>query len=245
MGHEEFYTRIDAAISPILLRLFKSGELNIKLKIDRSAGKIPWPIESHCKLTREEQYVQRLCSLTMEVIGSYEALRGVEVYLSRLPFTRAGIVPSKYIRFQIESFFNEMYILYERMKKFTVKIGREFRKDPGAAPVDERVKYVLGEINRIFESLLQLRGKHVHEERYDDAELNRLEVLEMLAKKDRNTFEPHMRRATRAAHANALKFVKDTNAGLSARLDRFFEHFEGLLFKKDGSIRIPSNIGAA
>jgi len=245
MGHEEFYTRIDAAISPILLRLFKNGELSIKLKIDRPARKIDWPIESHCKLTRGEQYIQRLCSLTMEVIGSYEALRGVEVYLSRLPFTRAGIAPSRYIRLQIESYFNEMYILYERMKKFTIKIGREVRKDPGAAPVDERVKYVLGEINRIFKPLLQLRGRHVHEERYDDAELTRLELLEMLAKKDRNTFVPHMRRATRAAHANALKFVKDTNTLLSVRLDRFFEFFEGLLFTKDGSIRLPSNIKAA
>lgn len=245
MGHEEFYTRIDTAISSILLRLFKSGALSIKLKIGRPAGKIPWPIESHCKLTREEQYLQRLCSFTMEVIGSYEALRGVEVYLSRLPFTRAGIAPSKYIRFQIESFFNEMYILYERMKKFTIRIGREFRKDPGAAPVDERVKYVLDEINRIFEPLLELRNTHVHEERYDDAELNRLELLEMLAKKDPKTFEPHIRRATRAAHANALKFVKNTNTGLSAKLDLFFEFFEGLLFKKDGSIRLPTNIGPA
>ncbi len=157
MGYEEFYTRIEDAIRPILLRLFREGELTIRLSTDGSA-EVPWPIENRSKLTREEKYIQRLHSLTVEVILSYEALRSVEVYLARLPFTRAGIAPSKYIRFQIESFFNEMYILYERMKKFTVKVGREFRKDPGAAPVDERVKYILGEINRLFEPLLDLRG---------------------------------------------------------------------------------------
>ena len=162
MGHEEFYIRIDAAIRPILLRQFKSGDLSIKLKTYFSASNIP-SIEGHGKINREEQYIQRLHSLTMEIIDSYETLRNIEVYLSRLPFTRVGIAPSKYIQFQLDSFFNEMYILRERMKMFPVKIQREFRKDSGAAAVNkERVKYVRDEIDRIFAPLLDLRGRHVH-----------------------------------------------------------------------------------
>jgi hypothetical protein len=50
----------------------------------------------------------------------------VEVFFSREPFARAGVTSSAYIRFHLESFFNEMYILRERMNAFTVKIGREF-----------------------------------------------------------------------------------------------------------------------
>jgi hypothetical protein len=245
MGHKEFYNRINTVIRPILLRQFMSGNLNVKLTNEFYSDKIP-SIAGHSKLDSEERYIQRLHSLTTEILHSYEALQNIVIYLSRLPFTRVGIAPSKYIQYQLESFFNEMYILRERMKIFPVKLQREFREDPGAKAIDKkRVKYICDEIDRIFKPVLDLRGRHVHENRYYDPELNQLNLLEMLTECDSSIFRPYIiQRTTRMARLNAVKFVKETNTGLSVKLDSFFTFFEKLVFKEDGSIRIPSNIRA-
>ena len=242
MGHEAFSRGVERAIRPILLRQHDRGELRVRMKLNAAADDIPWPVNFLGRLSLGEEYVQRLHLITAEVLESYEAMRNVEVYLGRYPFSWARIGPSAYIRFHLESYFNEMYILQERMKAFTRRLGREFRKDPGVAPVDDRVKYVIDEVTQLFEPLHQLRGQHVHRTRYDEPELRRLSVLEMVAEADREKFQPLLRRVARAARANILTFVKTTNAAVSDKLDRFFDFFEGLVFKKDGSVRIPSNL---
>ena len=139
------------------------------------------PFNLRLNLRREEQYIQRLYAMTTEVVDTFSSMRHVETYLARFPFSRRGIPASAYIRFHLESFLNEAYILRERMDAFALGLSREFRKESTARDIKSRVDYVSGEIERLFEPISRMRGGHVHASRYDDAELRQLALWEIMA----------------------------------------------------------------
>src|SRR5688572_20788525 len=109
-------------------------------------------------------------------------MRAVELYLSRFAFAKQGVRASTYIQFHMGHYYNEGYILSERIKVFSTALQRQFRKDPKApSNLDAQINGVIKAVQRLFEPLVKTRGAHVHQQRYSDAELARLALLEVLA----------------------------------------------------------------
>jgi hypothetical protein len=150
VGYEEFSDKVEQGLRPILLRLLENGEIDFRLKANPGDANTPWPVLIRGHLSAQEDYIRRLHLITTEVIDSFQAMRDVEIYLSRLPFSSSGVTSSRYLHFQLESFFNEMYILHQRMKAFTTKLAREFKRDPGAASIQARLQPVVRAVERLF-----------------------------------------------------------------------------------------------
>jgi hypothetical protein len=54
-----------------------------------------------------------------EIFISFERLKDLEVYISRFPNTKTLIAKIDYLRFLIENYLNEMYLLKERLNKYS------------------------------------------------------------------------------------------------------------------------------
>lgn len=244
MGFDEFYERVASARNPIILRMLSAGSLKTNLQLQKHGDDLDWPLVLHDDtLKPQDQYIERLHALTQEIADSQASMRAVERYLGRFPFLKEGVSASSYIRFHLESYFNEGYILSERMRLFAQRLRREFRKaDNRPSNLDARIDYAISETVRLFTPLKNMRGAHVHRKRYDDPELRRLAMLEMLADARPDVFGKHVPPVRRRARENAQGFVKHTNDGLAKKLDRFFDYFDGLVFRKDGAVRVPSDL---
>ncbi|HEV7426572.1 MAG TPA: hypothetical protein VGQ46_09405 [Thermoanaerobaculia bacterium] len=245
MTTDEFHTRVNDAVHSILRRAITAKALDIRPKVVTLGQEVSRPFNLKLPLRRDEQYVQRLNAITSEVVDSHAAMRNVELYLSRFAFAEDGVRPSAYIRYHVESFLNEMYILRERMDAFAVKIGKEFRKDRYLTNGPQKIAYIRSEVKRLFDPAIRMRGGHVHEARHDDAELAQLVLWETLATIKPAEFHSQLTESAEAVRASNLEFVKSVNSGLAEKLDRFFTYFEGLIFEKDGSLRYPTNISVA
>jgi hypothetical protein len=240
---QKFQIALAEAWNPILAKMLKTGALQVQLALKAHGGDVEWPLVLQKGLRREEQYIERLNILTKEIVDSYDSMRAAETYLGRFPFLRQGITASSYIRFHLESYFHEGYILSERMRVFPERLRREFRNAKNRPTnLDVRIDYVIAEVTKLFAPMKNLRSSHVHERRYDEPELRRLEFFEMLAEVKPDAFATHLSRVRQLARRNALGFVTDVNKGLASKLDRYFNYFSGLIFSSDGSIRIPSNL---
>ncbi len=241
----EFRAKVLGAGHEILRRAVAEGALELRVKSLRPGLEVESPFNLSLKRTREEQYVERLQTVTTEVTDSFDAMRHVQTYLARFPFSSDVVPYSAYIRYHLEAFLNEAYILRCRMNIFTTFLAREFRQGPQASRIKSAVEHVQEETKRLFDPLSSVRGKHVHGARYNDPELQQLMVWEMFAPKLQGDASAELAECADTVRTSNFEFVKQINDGLQDKLDQFFDFFSGLVFTATGDIRYPLNIRGA
>jgi hypothetical protein len=89
---------------------------------------------------------------------------------------------SQILTYWSESYLNEIYIFWERLKIFITCTERFYKKDPDfAEPIRELCPQLIEKAKTFLEPFIQTRGTHVHAQRsrYSDPELIRLRSLEI------------------------------------------------------------------
>src|SRR5437016_5783577 len=91
MTTDEFQYRINGPVRDILRRAIAAKGLDIRPRLVKLGHEVPRPFKLNLALRPDEQYIQRLSTMTSEVVDSYSAMRNVELYLSRFPFAKDGV----------------------------------------------------------------------------------------------------------------------------------------------------------
>ena len=86
------------------------------------------------------------------------------------------------------------------------------------------------------------RGRHVHERRYDDQELGRLSLSELLASKDDARFQTIYEWTYREIRKTKLAWIKHNNESIKTLLDACFGVLHSLLFNKQGKMKFPPHL---
>jgi len=166
-----------------------------------------------------------------------EAIDNLEMIkeLTRLAPPRSKrIRPDAYLKLQISSYLQEIYILDQRLRSHAAKMCRYYRSNPTKVACDELVQAA-------FQGILQTRGSHVHVSRYWDKEINYLQMVHLASQ-----FELSLR----ADAAFEYKFVrlrwstkmKENHKALIALLDQYFSLMHEMI-TKNGQIFLPSTGG--
>lgn len=153
----------------------ESRELE-KSFIDKALGK-PVTKQSFSTLTEKEQFLSKLYQGLIELHSSLESLEAFEIYIGRFPYSGTSIKKSQYLRFIIESYLHEVYILKERTKAYITNVGRAYKKDYRHTEILNKTKPMFKLIPELFDDLLNARGVHVHQSRYTDTDLDRFDAL--------------------------------------------------------------------
>jgi hypothetical protein len=104
-------------------------------------------------------------------------------YLSHYPGSRTfrfhGLSEANWLRYHIEAYLQETYVLSERLNRFLRKVEKVAigKRDKGGVGLTRKLKK---SVELSFKSVVVTRGRHVHEYRFQDDELRNLDTLVLL-----------------------------------------------------------------
>lgn len=191
-----------------------------------------------------EKFITDLWNEFHEIVKSYDNLKDIEIYIRRFPYRRLQIKPSRYLRYHIENYLHEIYILSERFNKFLTVLQRKYRK----SLLDKEVRDIcknLEQLRKIFlDDLVKVRAGHVHKNRYTDNGIERLEFIEMMTQRDPKTdtrFSELSKSIYREIRTEWVKIINGTNLIVLQFLDSSCK-FLLLLFDSEGNFMYPDNL---
>ena len=123
--------------------------------------------------------------LYMELLSTANALRDVEWYFRRYPFSRAPITRESHLRYCCEMYFGRFYQFKERIKKLSKAV--KFAAPSNRLDFGKFIK----EFDKEFENEIRARNGIHHHEAFDDVAISRIALLEITDSSDRNEFQRH------------------------------------------------------
>lgn len=198
----------------------------------------------HINSPKEDFIANKLFRPMWEILLSMQSIENIRIYAKRFPYKRQNVSRYSYLRYHIENYLNEVYLLHNRLKAYLALIEKAYKKSSfsnNVLTITEPLKTVV-EIS--LENLLNMRGYHVHEYRYTDKELDRLSTLELFSESS-NEFGPlinvfYIRAYKDIRKAWVVRINNDIDA-ISTLLEYYF-HRLMLAISKDGKILFPDHI---
>lgn len=194
-------------------------------------------------ITIEQNNYLRLLMVVNEVYHSYSNLLDCAIYIRQYPnyksYKKREITKTKYLRYHIEKYFEEMYILKTRIEIFLNIVRKSYKNSNDyLLSIDKIQKIIL----KPFEGIIDTRGRHTHSKRYEDEGLSRLELLELLTKNPTERVLMLLKDykdsfVYREIRSKWYKQISTNNKAVEGILDKFFDCMHPLVFDKDGEFK--------
>lgn len=131
-------------------------------------------------LTHKEKFFAEIFLGFLEINYSINNLNDIELYIGRFQYTNTSITKPRYLRYHIENYLQEVYILKERLLAYLTKIGRLYKKDSRHKVILKSTKPIFKVVSEAFQNITLARGSHTHQTRFNDNDLDRLETFDLL-----------------------------------------------------------------
>jgi hypothetical protein len=161
-----------------------------------------------------------------EIIDSLSNIHNIAIYVNSFPYRRQRVSRVAYLRYHIESYYEEIYILKERLIAYLTAITRAYRKSDRAKVVKEGLGPLFSIVSNTLKAYVDRRGAHVHVARYSDGDIDRLSTLELLSSQQgrlAETLAPLYHEAYRSVRRTWHRRIKDDLAALDNLIDAYFE----------------------
>jgi hypothetical protein len=170
-------------------------------------------------------------------------LSDIEIYISRLPLRKPSTIPKhRFLRYHIEGYLHESYILKERLRAFLKKIKRLYKNDSNMNHITAKLDKI---ITDKFQNMNIIRGFHTHKNRFQDESLDQLEALEIYKniddEKARNLFNKYYECEFKKTRKKWISWAKQSNSALIKLLNFYFEIVFKLIFNENtGALKLPN-----
>jgi hypothetical protein len=172
------FERIQDRINPVLKTCVRSGLLNPVFGLPQ-----PETVVKNPKPSPNERYWLTWFEEFTEIDSSMNRLDQALVYLSHYPRSRTfrfhGLSEANWLRYHIEAYLQETYILFERLNRLLRKVEKVAiaARDKGGVLSAKKLQTSL---EASLKGVVATRGRHVHEYRFQDDELRNLDTLVLL-----------------------------------------------------------------
>jgi hypothetical protein len=228
-----FETKDELAIADILLPMaeliYESGR----------------PHVSNRPLKPREAFIRQLYLDFREVIAAYQTLLDFPALARSKPPRRSTLSPARLVAFWREAYLNEFYIFHCRLDAYVSRVIRSYRHDRRLAALSRFQTLIRDLIQGRFGDYIEMRGGHVHRHRYEygDPELQRLQLLEMLATGSKlPAFRRMYATAARQAKKQNTETFKLITREAQDALKAVFDSFEGFMLDQSGNLLYPVNL---
>ncbi len=240
-GFEKFSKNIFDIILPLARRLLKEHRHDFEQAIGNELLKTNGPKSIDRELSPPELFIRKIVNGYQEISDSFENLENIEIYIRRFPYRGTRITPIAYLRFNMENYFHELYVLYERLKAYLKIIQRIYQKNSDAQTIKSVLESLQNNVCKVFEVLVRIRGSHVHVTRFEDTTLRRLSLLELLSRGDIE-FKILYQNAYKEARHEIVLSIKNNNGMIREILDAYFEILNSIVFDDTRQLRFPKGI---
>lgn len=201
---------------------------------------IPFTHPQRPNLTRDQRFFSVAFSGFVEIGETVNRLEDIEVYLRRFPFRGTRVSRERYMRHHIESYFHELHILRERLVQYATRLGRAYRKSPTGPRAAAMTAHTIALATGALEKATRIRGRHVHESRFDETHLTNLGALELVAL---NFADPILQPFLETQYRKARKYwvawtIRITHE-VRQLVDQYFDLIYPVLFASPGKLRYP------
>jgi len=191
-----------------------------------------------------ERYVARLFRGMCEITRCFETLADIAVYINRFPYRGTAVTEVRYLRYHVENYFQDLYILRERLVSYLNVVTRSFARETDASEIKLKVNSLSSLVRGALESMVQVRDAHVHEYRIDPDDLWRLDELSLLVRAGSKDISEHFAEYYRSAYKSVRKKWRQTvmanNEQLGVLLDKCGSVLVDILFHKENrKLRCP------
>jgi hypothetical protein len=232
-GFDEFHTAIGAAGSALIKGMTDKDLETVRRNMSALLREEePVPGSEPRRLTQDEELIQKLLFGFVEIQESIDNLHNIAIYVRRFPYANAGVEKGAYLRYHVENYLQELYILKERLKSYLTTVSRAYRLDPRGKRLGTVAKAVDKHFHEVFAGSLQARRRHVHQRRYSDPDIERLRGLEIVHH-DNPSLDRWYRQVYKETRRRKLAWIARTNELVNKFLDVYFGLLYELLFTSD------------
>jgi hypothetical protein len=188
-------------------------------------------------LSSKEKSLRRILSGFSEIEATFQVLNDIPFYIRRFPSKNVNISKTRFLYYHVGNYLNENYILRERLVTYQKIMTRMYKNDRRLAEMGKHVKKLEILVSG-FDGIVAARGKHVHQERYDDEDFERLNIYESMSKQDdplASALGRLYRVALREYRKKWIKTISDNNEKIKEILDMYFEILYDVVFDKNGN----------
>ncbi len=241
-GYEEYQSKLVEVIQPFIQ--FHSDEEKEEFRkiINNTLHDLDGPRSFSSPPTRRDHvFIGRLFLEFNEIVSSYLSLKDIEIYIRRFPYRDTGVSPLRYMKYHIESHLNEIYIFKERFERHLTFIQRRYRKSTISEDVSEATENIRTIMSASLKDIISIRGEHVHERRFSDKDLERLEFLEMLTKNEteHDFLLMSYDLAYKEIRKKWVRRITQYNDAIKLIFDRNCQKLHAVLFDDNGDFIFP------
>jgi hypothetical protein len=183
-----------------------------------------------------------------EISISFGRLKDLELYISNFPTLKEPIKKADYLRFLIENYLYEIYILKERLNKYTKKIMNSYIEDKRYISIRKACNLLANMVEKNLENIISIRGKHIHQARYSDKDIDRLVSLflyqefldEMKKILSSHYIIPNFQNEYKNLRKKWKKIFQENNKQIKILLNSYFEVMINIVFNDSGEILYPN-----
>jgi hypothetical protein len=191
--------------------------------------------------TDEEKTLLVIAENMREISYILGYLNDSKLYLRANPsaFIRTRIPDARYLNYHMHNYFNNVYILKERVTAFLQRIKRSSKDIEKKRAADSEIEI----IDEYFRSHGKIRNEHTHRIRYIDNDISTLETLEgaygsKLFNDRKLVKKGHVLMAYSEVKKSWLRFVKASNISISDFVSQYFDFIIQLILDEHGSLRV-------
>lgn len=170
-----------------------------------------------------------------EILDNIDTLKLINIFINKEPPNDVEINYSNYLMYHVHNYFQEMYILKERLAAYGTKIQKKYKKVTEPILI-ENVKNMIVDTTNSLKSITGdggIRNLHVHEKKYTDDDFNWLSSTILFAKSSNIDYTPAQEDAYKKARDKWSKIIEENNNNLMSLLDRYFEALLLVISKDD------------
>jgi hypothetical protein len=156
-----------------------------------------------------------------EITDTFEALEFSATLLSVASPRSKKVAKEKYIRFVVNTYLQDVYILKERLNTYATKIKRAHKRMGRTELVEAHVEPLFESVKTKLQELVNVRGGHVHQERFRDERLSEASSLEFLVQFD-DRFEFYYERTATQAKRDWHDRIVSNNKATKVILNDYF-----------------------
>jgi hypothetical protein len=197
-------------------------------------------------LSEKEEFVHfKILKPFGEIVNSWESLVNIPIYLSSFPFKKNGIKFSSYLRYHVENHLHEIYVLKERLISYINIIMKKYKQSLFFQDKIPILKLLDQSVISTLEPIINSRGRHVHQERFEDQRIERLSTIELLMSGDdlsfKNDMEAYYNLIYKDIRKEWVQIVRSNNNSIKIIILYYFEALNEILLLNNNFI-LPDDI---
>jgi hypothetical protein len=178
-----------------------------------------------------------------EILTSIWLIENIAIYVRTFPHKRQNVSHLSYLRYHVENYLNEIYILQTRLISYLNTLEKAYRKSEQGPKISEIIEPLCTFVCDSLKSYNQARSSHVYVARFSDKEIDRLSALDLLSIGDddfANLMKNIFLSSYRAARKKWADKIQKDSIDINKLLDVYFEVLTKVLFR-DEHLIIPEN----